>query len=140
MITIIAKYTIILFGLFFIFIGFLMFFNPKKARSILRKAGSTNLINYGEITIRMIPATALIIYANLSKFPESIQNFRVVHANYFIGFIFRSKTPPSQFFQQSSRCIKTIVFSIHFAFFYYYWNSNHLQCSMIIYWLSYNFK
>lgn len=75
MITIIAKYTIILFGLFFIFIGFLMFFNPKKARSILRKAGSTNLINYGEITIRMIPATALIIYANLSKFPEVFKIF-----------------------------------------------------------------
>ena len=73
--TIIAKYTIILFGLFFIFIGFLMFFNPKKARSILRKAGSTNLINYGEITIRMIPATALIIYADLSKFPEVFKIF-----------------------------------------------------------------
>ncbi|MFH6959512.1 hypothetical protein ACHRV1_19115 [Flavobacterium aquidurense] len=66
----IAKYTIILFGLFFIFIGFLMLFNPTKARETLRKAGSTNLINYGEITIRMIPATALIIYTDLSKFSE----------------------------------------------------------------------
>lgn len=75
MIEIIAKYTIILFGLFFIFIGFIMLFNPKKARATLRKAGSTNLINYGEITIRMIPATALIIYADLSKFPEVFKIF-----------------------------------------------------------------
>lgn len=75
MIEIIAKYTIILFGLFFIFIGFIMLFNPQKARATLRKAGSTNLINYGEITIRMIPATALIIYADLSKFPEVFKIF-----------------------------------------------------------------
>lgn len=73
--TIIAKYTIILFGLFFIFIGFLMLFNPNKARVTLRKAGSTNFINYAEITIRMIPATALMIYADLSKFPEGFKIF-----------------------------------------------------------------
>lgn len=73
--TIIAKYTIILFGLFFIFIGFLMLFNPTKARETLRKAGSTNFINYAEITIRMIPATALIIYADLSKFTEVFKIF-----------------------------------------------------------------
>jgi uncharacterized membrane protein YfcA len=73
--TIIAKYTIILFGLFFIFVGFLMLFNPKKARATLRKAGSTNFINYAEITIRMIPAIALIIYADLSKFSEVFKIF-----------------------------------------------------------------
>ena len=70
-----AKFIIILFGLFFIFVGFLMFFNPKKARAILRKAGSTNFINYAEITIRMIPAIAIIIYADLSKFPEIFKIF-----------------------------------------------------------------
>ena len=75
MMTLIAKYTIILFGLFFVFIGFLMLFNPTKARETLRKAGSTNFINYAEITIRMIPATALIIYADLSRFPEVFKTF-----------------------------------------------------------------
>ena len=70
MIELIAKYITILFGLFFIFIGFLMLFRPKKVRAFLRMAGSTNLINYGEITIRMLPATALIIYGEFSKFPE----------------------------------------------------------------------
>lgn len=71
----IAKYTIILFGLFFIFVGFLMLFNPKKARATLRKAGSTNFINYAEITVRMIPATALIIYAEHSKFSDIFKIF-----------------------------------------------------------------
>jgi uncharacterized membrane protein YfcA len=73
--TSISKYTIILFGLFFIVMGFIMLFNPNKARAILRKAGSTILINYGEILIRMIPAIALIIYADLSKFPEAFKIF-----------------------------------------------------------------
>lgn len=75
MIEIIAKYTIIIFGVFFIIIGFIMLFNPKKARKTLRKAGSTNFINYAEITIRMIPATAIIIYSDLSRFPEIFNIF-----------------------------------------------------------------
>ncbi len=68
-----AKYLVILFGIFLISTGFLMLFNPEKARAILRKAGSTNFINYAEITIRMIPAAALIIYANFSKYPEAFK-------------------------------------------------------------------
>lgn len=66
---IIAKYLIIFFGIFFICVGFLMLIKPEKARATLRKAGSTNLINYGEITIRIIPAVALIIISDLSKYP-----------------------------------------------------------------------
>ena len=66
----IAKWTVIIFGIFLILVGFLMLFLPKKAREILRKAGSTNVINYTEITIRMIPAAALVLYADFSKFPE----------------------------------------------------------------------
>ncbi len=72
---IIAKYAIIFFGLFFICVGFLMLIKPDKARATLRKAGSTYFINYAEITIRMIPATALIIYADFSKFPEVFKIF-----------------------------------------------------------------
>ena len=64
-----AKYTVILFGFFFIMVGFLMLFAPNKARAILRKAGSTNFINYAEITVRIFPAVALIVYADYSKLP-----------------------------------------------------------------------
>ncbi len=73
MIVIIAKWTVILFGLFLIFAGFLMLFAPKRARQTLRKAGSTNLINYLEISVRMIPAAALVIISEYSKFPLFFQ-------------------------------------------------------------------
>ncbi len=66
----VAKYTVILFAVFLIGVGFLMLIKPEKARHYLRKAASTNLINYTEITIRMIPAAAMVICAEISKFPE----------------------------------------------------------------------
>jgi len=69
MIDIIAKWTVILFGFFFICVGFLMLINPKRANGILQKAGSTNFINYAEITIRIIPAVGLILAADNSKYP-----------------------------------------------------------------------
>ncbi len=65
----IAKWTIVIFGLFFIAVGIMMLFYPQKAREILRKAGSTNFINYAEISLRIIPAVALILAADLSKYP-----------------------------------------------------------------------
>lgn len=65
-----SKYIVILFGAFFIFVGFLMLLRPKKARMILQLAGSTNVINYTEITLRFIIAIALILYADFSKQPE----------------------------------------------------------------------
>lgn len=71
MISIISKWTVLLFGVFIIIVGGLMFFAPEKARAFLRKAGSTNFINYAEITLRLIPAAALILYADFSKFPEA---------------------------------------------------------------------
>ena len=75
MIDLFAKWTIILFGLFFICVGFLMLIRPGKASAILRKAGSTNFINYAEITLRMIPAIALILAADISKYPGVFKVF-----------------------------------------------------------------
>ncbi len=66
----VAKWVILIFGVFFIGAGLVMLFNPRKAREILQKAGSTNFINYAEITLRMIPAAALIVAADISKYPE----------------------------------------------------------------------
>lgn len=68
-----AKYIVILFGVFLISVGLIMLSSPTKTRKYLRKAGSTNLINYAEITIRMIPAAGLVIYSELSKYPEIFQ-------------------------------------------------------------------
>jgi hypothetical protein len=65
-----AKWIIIVFGIFFFAAGLIMLFTPKRARRILQKAGSTNFINYAEITIRMIPAVGLILAADISRYPE----------------------------------------------------------------------
>lgn len=73
--TIIAKYIVILFGIFLIGVGLLMLLKPTKARAYLRMAGSTNLINYTEITIRMIPAAGLVLYSEFSRFPEILKYF-----------------------------------------------------------------
>lgn len=75
MIILTAKWTIVIFGIFFICVGFVMLFAPQKARQILRMAGSTNFINYAEITVRLVPATALILSAEISKFPEVFKIF-----------------------------------------------------------------
>lgn len=64
-----AKWIVIFFGVFLICAGFLMFLKPKKARNILRKAGSTFIINYTEITIRIIPAVSMVLYSDFSKYP-----------------------------------------------------------------------
>lgn len=71
----IAKWSVIAFGIFFILVSFIMLFAPTKANQILRKAGSTNFINYSEITIRMIPATGLILCSDFSKYPEIFKIF-----------------------------------------------------------------
>jgi uncharacterized membrane protein YfcA len=69
----IAKFIVIIFGIFLICVGLLMLLKPKIAREYLRKAGSTNLINYSEITIRMIPAAGLILYSEFTKYPEILK-------------------------------------------------------------------
>jgi hypothetical protein len=66
----IAKWTVVLFGVFFICAGITMLFSPKKARQLVGMAGSTNFINYAEITLRMIPAIGLILSADISKYPD----------------------------------------------------------------------
>lgn len=71
----IAKWTLVIFGLFFIGVGGLMLFKPKTARATLRKAGSTNFINYAEITIRMIPAFAFIIFSEYSNYSQFFKVF-----------------------------------------------------------------
>ena len=68
MTAIIAKGLVGIFGIYLIFAGMIMLIKPKKARALLRKAGSTNIINYTELGLRMIPAVGLILSAEYSKF------------------------------------------------------------------------
>jgi uncharacterized membrane protein YfcA len=70
-----AKLIILLFGGFIIAVGFRMLFTPEKARLMLQKAGSTNFINYGEITLRLLIGIALVVYSTHAKFPEAFSIF-----------------------------------------------------------------
>ena len=70
-----TKLIVIGFGLFIICAGFVMLIAPERAKQIVSKAGSTNLINYLEITIRVIPAIALVLYSDLSKYPAFYKAF-----------------------------------------------------------------
>jgi len=71
----IGKWIVILFGIFFICVAGVMLIKQTIARETLRKAGSTNFINYAEITTRMIPAIGLILVADNSKFPDIFKIF-----------------------------------------------------------------
>ena len=51
---------IIVFGLFLIWSGFMMFLRPEKVKKIIAAAGSTYFINYGELTIRFFIGLAFI--------------------------------------------------------------------------------
>ena len=64
----IPKLIVILFGLFIISAGFIMLLNPEKARQILQKAGSTNVINFTELGLRLIAGVALVLSADEAKF------------------------------------------------------------------------
>jgi hypothetical protein len=70
-----ARFTVMAFGFFFLVAGAIMLFLPQRARMIVSKAGSTNFINYAEITLRMLPAAALILAGNVSKYPEIFRIF-----------------------------------------------------------------
>lgn len=105
-----AKVVIIIFGTFILLVGFIMLFKPEMARSILRKAGSTNFINYSEITIRMFPAIAMIAYADLAKYPKP---FSIVGWIMFITSVilyFVPRTMHHGFSMHSAEILKPIYF------------------------------
>jgi len=112
MITILAKWIVLLFGSFIIFVGFLMLFAPKKVRATLRKAGSTNFINYAEITIRIIPAAAMIMYADFSKVPLAFKTFGLfMLITSFVLYFVPRKTHHS-FSIKSAEMLKPIYFQL----------------------------
>ena len=116
----IAKWVVIFFGIFIIFIGFVMLINPIKARDTLRKAGSTNFINYAEITIRLIPALALILYSNYSKFPEAFKLFGWIMLITSLILYFVPRKFHHKFSMRSADILKPIYFRLisPFAFIF----------------------
>lgn len=100
-----AKWIIIFFGLFIVFAGFIMLLKPEKARQILRKAGSTNFINYTELIVRMVPAVGLILYAEHSKFEAF---FEILGWFMLVSSIVLIILPRKLHHQYSVRCAEII--------------------------------
>ena len=116
----ISKWVVVFFGIFIIFIGFVMLIDPIKARDTLRKAGSTNFINYAEITIRLIPALALILYSNYSKFPEAFKIFGWIMLITSLILYFVPRKLHHKFSMKSADILKPIYFRLisPFAFIF----------------------
>lgn len=68
--TLLAHILVVLFGVFLITVGVLMLLTPNRIWKVLNKAASSPLIHFGELSIRLIPAIGLILYASHSKFPD----------------------------------------------------------------------
>ncbi len=84
----IAKYIILLFGIFLIFSSFLMFFNPLKAKETIGKAGSTYLINYSELGIRLIIGIAFVLSSKIALYElqfKIVGYFLIVSALILMG-------------------------------------------------------
>lgn len=67
---IVAQLIVAFFGLFLIGVGFMMLLAPVRVWNIIGRAASTPLIHFGELSLRLIPAAGLILFAKRSQFPE----------------------------------------------------------------------
>jgi len=108
----ISKGIVISFGLFFILVGMIMLFSPSKANYFLRKAGSTNFINYAEITIRMIPASGMILYSDFSKYPDIFRVFGWFMLLTSLVLYFIPRQIHHEFSLKSANILKPIYFQL----------------------------
>ncbi len=74
----IEQLLLILYGIWLIAISILILINPKLVVHYFKKAGSTNIINYTEITLRLLWGILLFLFAQLSKFPEFFNIFGLI--------------------------------------------------------------
>ncbi len=73
MINFIAQSLTVLFGVWLIAVSVFMLAAPQTALRYLGKMASTDLINYSELTLRLIAGLALWRYAEFSKAPEILR-------------------------------------------------------------------
>lgn len=101
----VSKGIIICFGVFLIYSGFLMFINPEKARATIRKAGSTFVINYGELVIRLVLGISFVISAKTNPYEQYFSIF-----GYFliISAVVLMLTPMKIHHKFSTKAAKTL--------------------------------
>lgn len=101
----VSKYIIICFGLFLIYSGFLMFLNPEKVRAIIGKAGSTILINYGELIIRLLLGISFVISAGVNAYQ---QYFTIFGYFLIISAVILMLTPMKTHHKFSTKAAETL--------------------------------
>ena len=101
----VSKYIIICFGLFLIYSGFLMFLNPEKVRTIVGKAGSTILINYGELIIRLVLGISFVITSKTNTYE---QYFTIFGYFLIISAVILMLTPMKTHHKFSTKAAETL--------------------------------
>ena len=69
LVTMAAYLLLVLSAAWLIGVSIFIFVRPRLALTYLGKMASTNLINYTELTLRMIAGFAFVLYADLSRVP-----------------------------------------------------------------------
>ena len=101
----ISKSIVFAFGLFLIYSGFLMLFNPERARAIIGKAGSTIVINYGELIIRLLLGISFVISAKSNAYELY---FRVFGYFLIISAVILMLTPIKTHHKFSTKAAETL--------------------------------
>ncbi|TDR25850.1 hypothetical protein [Flavobacterium cheniae] len=101
----ISKNIVFAFGLFLIYSGFLMFFNPERARAIIGKAGSTIVINYGELIVRLLLGISFVISAKSNAYELY---FRVFGYFLIISAVILMLTPIKTHHKFSTKAAETL--------------------------------
>lgn len=96
---ILSHFIVILFALFLIFSGYLMFFKPEIVRKMIAKAGSTYLINYSELVVRLLIGIAFYTVSLLSIY----ELFFSVFGCFLIGSALMLMLVPIKIHNQFSR-------------------------------------
>lgn len=107
-------------------VGFGMFFQPERMRTLLAKAGSTPLINYGELGLRCLWGMAMFIVAEHTAFATT---FSIVGGFIAFSSIVLMLIPRRWHAAYAQRCAKqlsersirllspiTLIFAYAFAF------------------------
>ena len=69
--TVISYWLLVLCGVWLMGVGIFIFVRPTFALECLGKMASTNLINYTEISLRMLAGFAFLQYSGAAKYPQA---------------------------------------------------------------------
>ena len=108
-----------------------MLFKPTKAMETLRKAVSTKFINYAEITLRIIPAVALILAADVSKYPDIFKKFDLFMPGTSILLYFVPRTIYHNFSTKAADILKQRYFQLLSTFRLDNWHPDYLPFYLI---------